>query len=303
MIKQQQIINDVLFSDREKVEYKKSGAKVIEKMFPLETIQYLQKSVENQFKPTDHPEGVVPQFDKFSNDFANRDEMYQELARVILAPLYDLTGEELAVTQIAILELEAGKSKGFKWHFDNYSFSFIDVDSSAHTLWLPLTPIDVNKQHGGMVWADKRDFDAKSRLQQWGYYQLAEADLKVPGGILRDTKYDQFRPKGWTGVFDDEMLESLKKESSMQLGDAFLFNRFNWHRSQKMLANGPLKKRTTIIFRVVSMDAVINKTLFNKSLERNEIEGQDSARSYGHSLDAFEDGDLVRDAFNAGVSF
>ena len=225
MVIESQLINDISFSGEERANFKKRGIQHIEKMFPLSTIQYLQASVEKHFNPDDHPDGVISRFDRFSNEFAYRDELYKEIAQVILKPLNDLTGNDLTVTQIAILELEVGKGKGFRWHFDDYSFSFVNLDAPGHTLWLPLNRIDINKQRGGMVWVHQNDFSGESRLKQWAHYQLVDRDLKVQGGAYKEAKYKQYQERNWSGEFDKAMSDDLKQECSLEIGDALVFNR------------------------------------------------------------------------------
>lgn len=304
MVTEQQLVNDLTFTAQDRQEYQKKGVVRIEKILPLETVQYLQASVEANFRVDDQPDGVIREFDRFSNEFANRDEFYKVLAQHILPPLNNLTNDELTVTQIAILELEVGKSKGFDWHFDEYSFSFIDINSPGHTLWVPLNTIDIHKQRGGMVWVHQNDFSGKGRLKQWEHYQLADKEFKVmPNGHYSKPKYKQYLNDNWAGPFDKVMLDNLQQECSVELGDVLFFNRNTWHKSQELLPNGPLKKRTTIIFRLVSLDAKIHRTLFEKTIERMKLEGGVPPKSFGHRLEGFQDGDSIRDAIRAGVSF
>ncbi|MEZ4885364.1 MAG: phytanoyl-CoA dioxygenase family protein [Chitinophagales bacterium] len=304
MVTEKQLVNSPSFTNQDKLEYQNKGVIHIEDMLPFNTVRHLQASAEANFKSDDQPDGVIREFDRFSNEFANRDEFFKVLAQDILAPLNKLTNDELVVTQIAILELEVGKGKGFDWHFDEYSFSFIDINSPGHTLWVPLNPIDVNKQRGGMVWVHQDDFSGKGRLKQWTHYQLADKELKImPNGHYSKSKYEQYYNDNWAGPYDKVMLDDLQQECSLKLGDALLFNRNTWHKSQELLPNGPLTKRTTIIFRLVSLDAKIHRTLFEKTIERMKLEGNVPPKSFGHRLGAFKDGDSIRDAINSGISF
>lgn len=302
ILEKTKLVNDLSFTPKQKEIYQENGVIRIDKMFSPTVIQNLRNSVDTNFKPEDQPDGVIQTFNRFSNEFANRDEIFQQLVYEFLPVLARLTGHEMAVTQVAILELDAGKKGGFDWHFDEYSFSFVDIDSPAHTLWLPLNIIDVNKQHGGMSWAHQTDFNGKQRLKQWAHYQLADKDLKEKGAAYEKAYRAQF-PSEWVGDYDKVYLEDVKKECSLNIGDALLFNRHTWHRSRQLLDNGPIKRRTTIIFRMVSLDSKINRTLFEKTIERMIQEGGVPPKSFGNRLTAFNDGDLVRDAVNAGVSF
>ncbi len=296
------MVKEVSFAPEEVIAYQKNGVFRINQLFSPMTIQHLRASVDNHFNPKDQPDGVIQAFDRFSNEFANRDEIFRHLVQEMLPVLYQLTGQELAVTQIAILELEAGKKGGFGWHFDEYSFSFVDIDLPAHTLWLPLNVIDVEKQHGGMSWVHQEDFSGKERLKQWAHYQLADKDLKIENAAYQKAYRGQF-PSEWVGDYDNVMLESIKQECSLDIGDALLFNRHTWHRSRPLLDNGALKRRTTIIFRLVSMDSKVNRTLFDKTIERMKLEGGVPPKSFGHRLGNFKDGDLIRDVVASGVTF
>lgn len=298
----EKLINNIAFTDQDKADYKRKGVFPVRKIFPPDVIQRLLQSVENNFKPDDHPEGILGGFNRFSNEFANRDELFKVLLEQLLEPLNELCGEELGCTQIAVLELEAGKRKGFSWHFDNFSFCYIDPDASGHTFWLPLQPIDVAKQHGGMFWVHQDDFSGKARMQQWAYYQHVDKEHKMPNGKYAEAFHAQY-PLDWVGAFDNLMMEDLKQECSFEPGDALLFSRYTWHRSQDLLANGPIQKRTAIIFRLVDLDGKINRTLFQKTMERSELEGSMNPKSFGHRLDGFKDGDLMRDVIVSGVSY
>lgn len=296
------LVNALSFTAQDKADYQRTGVAPIRKMFAPEVIENLKQSVENNFQTNDHPDGILTGFGRFSNEFANRDELFTILLDQILKPLNELAGEELACTQIAILELQAGVSRGFSWHFDNFSFCYIDPDVSGHTFWLPLHPIDVTKQHGGMYWVHQDDFSGKARMQQWAHYQLVDKAHKISGGKYADAFNNQY-PLDWVGEFDQLMMEDLKKDCSFEIGDALLFNRFTWHRSQHLFPDGPLQKRTTIIFRLVDMDGKINRTLFEKTMERSDLEGSMNPKSFGHRLDGFKDGDLMRDVIASGVTY
>lgn len=300
--KMEKLVNDIAFTDQDKADLERKGILPIRKIFTPEVMQRLLNSVESNFNPSDHPEGILAGFDRFSNEFANRDELFKELVDQLIEPLNELSGRELGCTQIAILELEAGKSKGFSWHFDNFSFCFIDPDVAGYTFWLSLQPIDVTKQGGGMFWVHKDDFSGEARMQQWAHYQRVDTEHKIPNGKYLEAFHAQY-PLDWVGPFDQLMLEDLKQQCSLEVGDALFFSRYTWHRSQDLLPNGPIQKRTTIIFRLVDLDGRINRTLFQKTMERSELEGSMNPKSFGHRLHGFKDGDLLRDVIASGVTY
>ena len=76
-----------------------------------------------------------------------------------------------------------------------------------------------------------------------------------------------------------------------------------WHKSQPILPNVPLKKRTAITFRLVGKDSIINRTLFEKTIERMRLEGSEPSTTFGLKLCDFNDGETIRDAINAGITF
>jgi hypothetical protein len=298
----QKLVNNIHFNAQDRADYRKTGIVALRRLFEPNIIERLRRSVDGNFRQEDQPAGVLASFDRYSNEFANRDELFRELVEQLLPVINSLCEEDLGVTMIAILEIEAGKSKGFTWHFDNYSFAFIDPDVSAHTLWLPLNPIDVTKQHGGMFWVHQNDFSGMTRMQQWAHYQCVDKKHQMPDGKYAKAHWAQY-PFEWVGPYDNLMMEDLKRDCSLEEGDALLFQRYTWHRSQELSPNGPLKKRTTIIFRLVDLDGRINRTLFQRTIERMLLEGSTLPKSFGDRLEGFEDGDLVRDVFAAGVTF
>ena len=103
----------------------------------------------------------------------------------------------------------------------------------------------------------------------------------------------------WAGEYDRLMLEELRRDCDMALGDVFLFDRFTWHKTHPF-GPGPLASRPVIAVRVVDADARYDKALFEHTMEaREHIE---APPSFGHYLERFDDGVTMREVAAAGVS-
>ena len=291
------LTNNVTLTAQDHESYTRTGVLLVEQLFTDEGVKLLIKATQENFQPTDHTKEFIPGFDRFSNQFLSRTRWLPELVDELSGFLKLIMEDNVVLTQAMILEMKPG-SPGFLWHFDEFSFCFVRPENMAFTLWIPLIPIRIKEQHGGLLWVNQDDFSARSRMQQWAYHQKKGLQLEMPDNPYAVTKEAQYG-ESWAGQYDIEMLEDLKQDCDMALGDAFLFNRYTWHKSHEILP-GPMQCRTAIVLRVVSVDAVFDKQLFKKTMElRSKVK---LPPSFGHMLMDFNDGITMREAVAAGVS-
>ena len=302
------------FTKEQQESYKELGVLILKKILNSKNMNLLIETSEKDVELSDRSEEFTPRFDRFSNQFINRSDKLKNLLDDLSTPISEFVGEKIIFTQALLLEMNQG-TLGFPWHFDEYSFCFIRPEDMALSLWIPLVPIYTKKQNGGMNWVNQNDFSAKSRMQQWAFHQkyglqveakermkrwkhYQEKDLEIPCNKFDEAKWEQYGDR-WTGEYDTEMLEELKKEEDMELGDALLFNRYIWHKTHKLHA-GEMPSRTAIVLRMVSENALFDKTLFEKTMEmRSKIKVPDS---FGHMLMKFNDGISMKEAEELGVS-
>lgn len=292
-----QFIRNVDSSLAERATYEHTGVRILRQLLTARCVELLQGAVEEQFRPSDHTKEFIPGFDRFSNQFLSRTPWFKSFIAEFTSTLGAITGSDVVLTQAMILEMKQG-SPGFLWHFDEFSFSFVRAEDMACTLWIPLTPIVTKEQHGGLLWVKQSDFSAKSRMQQWAYHQKKGLQLEEPENTYAVTKKAQYGDS-WAGPYDVAMLEDLKQDCDMAVGDALLFNRYTWHKTHEILP-GPIQCRTAVVLRVVSADARFDRQLFEQTMAlRSKVK---LPPSFGHLLMDFDDGIPIRDAVAAGAS-
>jgi hypothetical protein len=310
------LINKKVFTKEQQDIFNQLGVLIIEKLLTSEGVELLIKASKEDVKLSDRSKEFTPSFDLFSNQFITRSDKFRGLLDELSKPISQITGEEIVFTQALLLEMNPG-TQGFPWHFDEYSYCFIRPEDTAFSLWIPLIPIHTKNQHGGMNWVNQNDFCAKSRMQQWAYhqkkglqvesksrmqqwehYQKKGSQAEIPCNKYDEAKWEQYGDR-WTGEYDLKMLEDLKQEGDMELGDVLFFNRYIWHKTHE-IRSGIIPSRTAIVFRMVSADALFDKNLFEKTMAlRNKIKVPDS---FGHLLAEFDDGISMREAVASGIS-
>ncbi len=276
--------------------YFRTGSIVMRQRVDAEALALLQQANDEDFRPEDHSPAFAPEFDRYSNQFVSRTHRLERLLDELRAPLAALVRRDVVFTQGILFSLRAG-TRGYRWHFDNLSFCFVRPEDLAFTLWIPLTPIRAREQNGGMRLVDRSDFCARARMQQWAYYER-RGYAGERGPRLAAAKAAQYEDR-WYGAFDLEMLEDLSHPLDMDVGDALVFDRYTWHRSEA-LAPGPIETRTAVAFRAVDADARFDKRLFEQSMAHRVDD--EVPPLFGHLLCELEDGIRMRDAVALGVS-
>lgn len=290
-------VRDARFTHQDSEQYHRTGSFLAKGLLSAEGVALLQQATHEDFRPEDHSPLFAPEFDRYSNQFVSRTDRLKQALEELRGPLSSLVQRDIVYTQGIIFELNPG-TRGYRWHFDNLSFCFIRPEDLAFTLWVPLTPIHVQGQNGGMLLVDRCDFCARSRMQQWAYHERRGYSDGELSRRLSAGKQAQYEDR-WYGAYDLEMLEDLGHERDMEVGDALIFDRFTWHRSQK-LAPGPIRARTAVAFRAVDADARFDKALFDRSMQHRTEE--DVPPLFGHLLCELEDGIRMREAAELGVS-
>jgi hypothetical protein len=163
-----------------------------------------------------------------------------------------LTNTSVVPTESQAFELSDGNS-GIPWHYGYISFGYIRARDLGFTLWIPLSPIDAENDGGGMAYVPEYLVSARHAFD---IGSLLAPDL--------DAGADHEDLIGAIGQVQDAMeplLERYKIEDSFDVGDAFLFNKFVWHRSSPLRTRDPNRKpRLGIAMRFVTSDARVDRS-------------------------------------------
>lgn len=173
--------------------------------------------------------------------------------------LTDLTGSDLAPTEAQAFELSSG-NKGIPWHYGYISFGYIRARDLGYTLWIPLSPIDAERDGGGMAYVPECLVSARHAFDMGS---LLAPDLD--GGV------DQEQLINAMGQVQDAMeplFERYKVEDSFEVGDAFLFSKYVWHRSAPLRNPDPDRPpRLGIAMRFVEADARVDRRRWRAEFE------------------------------------
>ena len=253
------LTNNVTLTSQDRESYAQTGVLLIEQLFTDAGVKLLIKATQENFQPADHTKEFIPGFDRFSNQFLSRTSWLPQLVDELSGFLKLVMQNDVVLTQAMILEMKPG-SPGFLWHFDEFSFCFVRAEDMAFTLWIPLIPIRTQEQHGGLLWVNQNDFSARSRMQQWAFYQKQGLQTNDPDNRYHSAKHQQYG-ENWAGEYDHEMFGDLQQECDMQLGDALLFNRYTWHKTHE-IRPGPIPCRTAIVLAGCQRRCVIRPGAF-----------------------------------------
>ena len=170
----------------------------------------------------------------------------------------EITDQDLLYTQGLAFELRKEKSEGFPWHVGTQSFGFQRKEDFGCTMWIPLTPINKDKQRGGMKYVSKRKFSGEFI---YDYINLLPEHLEA---IRQDGKNVDFGD--FYSLKNDilnspkikDLLDYYAEEDSFEVGDVILFDKYTLHRSVR-LETGPLESRTAFAMRFASRNSVYDK--------------------------------------------
>ena len=164
--------------------------------------------------------------------------------------LMDLTGRDLFLTLVLSFEMEQNVKKGLPWHVDLRSFGYQFAEEFACSLWVPLHPIDVNGQRGGMACIPRHVLPGDFCYP--AYLAVIEA-LKARERAGKRTNVDDYRVLR-RGILNSpamkELLDVHAVEDNFEPGDALLFKKSVIHRSVR-LGEGELSHRAAYVMRFI----------------------------------------------------
>ncbi|WP_372096813.1 hypothetical protein [Tistrella mobilis] len=150
-------------------------------------------------------------------------------ARAFRKVLGTLTGTRLIMTEAQGFELNSERN-GFPWHYGSLSFRFIRPQDMGYSIWIPLDPIDPTGQGGGMAYIPETLFSARGNFQM---SSLLSARL-IAGESIADISAGLAQVYNENSILMTGLFERHREEDHFAVGDAFVFNKYVWHRSSPL---------------------------------------------------------------------
>lgn len=163
--------------------------------------------------------------------------------------LRTVAGTNLIPCEVQAFELASGTS-GIPWHYGFVSYGYVRARDMGYTLWIPLSPIDAEADGGGMAYVPESVISARHGFDIGTLLARAMNAGHEPTELLASyaATHDAMQP----------IFEQNKVEHSFDIGDAFLFNKYVWHRSSPYRGEAP-KRRLGIAMRFVASDARMDR--------------------------------------------
>ncbi|MCK0744666.1 phytanoyl-CoA dioxygenase family protein [Chromohalobacter nigrandesensis] len=228
-------------------------------------------------------------------------ELFQSLYRSanfrdVVLPII---GSPLIATESQCFELSPEK-QGFEWHYDSISFRYIRPQDPGYSLWIALDPVKKEDQGGGMAYMPENIFSGRANFQLSSMLSKEVAAGRSVGHISYYLQEIYKTPGFLTDIF-----EKYKHQDDFKPGDALLFKKTTWHRSDVLLA-GDLKARAAVTIRLLDSEARLDNNMFFGETESGgglglgANWGRANQATYADRFTDIEDGDLIRDSKFSG---
>ncbi|MBD2544859.1 hypothetical protein [Planktothricoides raciborskii] len=141
------LVNRITFYQEEKEFFWENGFIKLNRLLTREATDKLRDLTYNSQQITKAPEYYTGDFSRIGYGVENAvtHQIYSE--ENFKYTLKQLIENELTFTPGVGFELTPNK-RGFYFHLDVASFSFIQAEDLAYSLWIPLVPINTKEQHG-----------------------------------------------------------------------------------------------------------------------------------------------------------
>ncbi|AOY83046.1 hypothetical protein BJP36_27145 [Moorena producens JHB] len=280
------LVNKITLSQTDKEFFWENGFIKLNRLLTWEATDKLRELTYNSKQITKAPEYYTGDFSRIGYGVENAvtHQIYSE--ENFKYTLKQLIENELTFIESVGFELKPNK-RGFYFHLDVASFSFIKAEDLAYSLWIPLVPINTKYQHGGMAYVPQNVYPAS------GYFYLIY-ELVKHENIAEFCKTEDFKFFNFphASKVEELILEKNKVEDDFEVGDALLLNKFVWHRSAP-LRLGKLPSRMAYTMRFVDSQARYAKKFLDDFNYMVKAMGDDPLTSFGYKLTDLKEGDLI----------
>ena len=281
------LVNKISLSQQEKLFFEEHGFIKLNNLFSREAIDRLRQLTLNSNYMKRPPESYSGEVSRLGYDLEG--EILYEIcsSTSFKGTLQRLTEHQLTCMQGIAFEIKTGQ-QGFNWHHDLYSFCYIRPEDLGYTLWIPLDPIHIGSQHGGLAYTSQTFFSAREYFNLM--YQLVQHQSFSRICQSENLKSINFQ---YASKLEELVLEEYKIEDNFEIGDAVLLDKLTWHRSCP-LKRGDLSSRTAYVMRFIDSQSRYSKVFLEGTYSLLEFTGNDLQTNFGYQLASLlKDGDLI----------
>ncbi|MEM9213851.1 MAG: hypothetical protein AAGD25_05845 [Cyanobacteria bacterium P01_F01_bin.150] len=285
-------VNAVTISEEETQFFADHGFIKIKNLLTLDAVDELRNLTRNSNQMTIPPDVYSGELSKIGYDIDGSIVQNIYSSKIFKDILNKLTSQELTFMQGIGFEVEVAQS-GFPWHHDIYSFCYTRPDDFGYTLWIPLIPIDTQKQHGGLAYVSRQVHSARYYFNL--AYRLATSK-NFPDSYQADSLQDvNFQ---YASKFENLVLEENKIEDDFALGDVLLLDKTIWHRSCP-LNKGLFPSRMAYVIRFIGSNSrysqkSVEGTYFLLNSTGNDVQSDLG----GRLLKTLKDGEVIAHSLN-----
>lgn len=288
--------NRLAFDSEALEQFKRKGYVKLKQIFTPEEIDLLRHWTQAPIWTSDDPQYGLAGFSNTTYRAGSRETIFERLAEDdgLRSTLRQLAGERLIYTNGNRFTLTP-EHNGSPWHFGRMTFCFIEPLTLGYSLWVPLDPIDPADQHGGMAYVPEEVLSARGGFQLWaGYIQRVVSSPQREK--LEAARRQQFGTEygfPMLGPYDREFLDLVAESDSFDVGDAFFFSKFVWHRTEP-LRPGAMPQRTACVLRYISEDARFAPDLMYAATQGMDDQERQANGVFGSYLTDLKKGDPIR---------
>jgi hypothetical protein len=277
------LVNNTEIKEEEVKSFQEKGFIPLRKLLSNDAINDLRKII-NSPQIHNPSKSFYGDFAKMGYNLENStlQDIYSSKELEII--LNQLTNKKLKFTQAMGFELEPQRT-GFNWHVGIQAFHYIMPEEFACSLWIPLDPINIKEQHGGMAYVPRNIYSASEYFSL--IYQLVQQE-----NISELLTEQEFHDSQYASKIESLILEQNKVEDNFELGDAFLFDKFVWHRSCP-LKEGKMPSRMAIVIRFIDSQARYSKKFLEGLARSRQSFGKPLNTLFGYKFSTVEDGESL----------
>ncbi|MDR5860871.1 hypothetical protein FZZ93_11920 [Halomonas eurihalina] len=213
--------------------------------------------------------------------------------------LVSMIGSSVIATDAQCFELSSDK-QGFEWHYDSISFRYIRPRDPGYSLWIALDPVRRDSQGGGMAYMPESVFSGYANFQLSSLLSKEVSEGRSVYELSCKLK-EVYKTPG----FLTELFEKYKHQDDFDSGDALLFRKTTWHRSDVLL-KGELKTRSAVTIRLLGSESRLDKDMLAGETESGGglglglNWGRADQANYADRFTDIENGELIRNSQFSG---